>query len=578
MNGRENQSLFGILRPYWQYIILIVAIDILGAVAQIGTIQLFGPILDEGVYAKDVDKVLELGFHLLLLTAELAIVLAATAYIASLVATSVSKNLRMRIMESTLALKDLHSAEGSSVDPLTSLTEDVSSVQRYVFETLSSYIAMPILLAVLLYNAYYTSPVISCIMVAVMAVILTVSYVISLRVRPLFDSNIKAMNRVNGALKEKITGARTVRGYSGYEYETEKFEGISNEFGKSNKRIKLNSFYIPYLATAMMWVFIVFIFIVSTIDDDDPNFNVIEVIIFMQYATYIVSTLALIPYLCVGIPRARVCFNRINRLANRDWAVGDEAVPYRMGEDEVVRVEDVRIVDAYGMKAVDGISFNLRKGEVVSLVGPNDCGSSALIMAMMGFKGFDSGRIVVGGYDASSYDSSRIHDTVAYASNSINLFSNTLRFNIDPHRRHTDEDIMEVCAELGLDRYIRGLPEGLDTVISEEKVVMSGGQRLQIIIARCILREAQLYVFDECFFSIDMETRHRIMETIRKRCAQKAVLFIGHDASTCEMSDRTILMDNGVISDSGSHEELLSRSELYNRLYSVGKGRYGVWA
>lgn len=579
MTISQDIGTFKLLRPHWMIVLVIVALQVLGVYAQVESINLLKPILDVATSSDNLDLLFSLGMLLLLMTAIMSVVMAVTAYLASRVASAVGEELRVKIMEAALSMNRLDDLGCSSTDTMTALTNNVSFVQRFVFDFLRTYLPMPILMVALIYYSASSNTVIGMLMVGTLLPLIAITYYLSSRIFPFYMEQIKCMDGVNSSLREKVTGARTIRAYNGYELEEEKFAVRSTNLGKANTTVDTNSYFIPYLATAFMWMFIVTVYLVAILD---PGESILpsEVIIFMQYATYLVTTLSVVPYLCMNLPKANICFSHINSIlqaAARQKKEDRSAQPVQ-GTDTAISASGLVVKDRLGRRAIDNMDLSVPVGETVTILGPSGCGVSELFRAALGFVRNDAGSITVNGMDVSKAPLQNVRGSVSYASNRMSLFRGTLRYNFDPRSEHTDDEIMYICRRIGLSSLIARMPGGLDAEIGGEAEAMSGGQRLLIIIARCLLHDTGLYVFDDCFFSLDPATRDKAIETITDVCKGKTVVFVMHDTSTVEISDRIILISNGRKVDEGSHEDLLGRSALYRDLNSTGQRRAGSWA
>ncbi len=575
----RNHGMLSLLRPYRWIVVAVAAIQVFGAFAQVQAITILKPMLNLAINGGELDRILVMGLFLLIFTLAASLVIALTSYLASKVASGVSNELRMSIMESTLDIQDLGGLGNSSATAMSSLTNDVSFVERYIFETLRTYLLMPFLLAFLFYYTFETNWVVGTILLVTMLVISLLTILFSRRIHGLYVVQLRSLDRVNNLLREKITGARTVRAFDSRGYEIDRFKEASSQLGAANRKILLSSYYIPHLSTAFMWLFIVFIFLDAALQGTGEVVPE-EIIIFMQYSTYMVATLSIIPYLSVELPKARLCLERIRSIIS----AGEEArlrsyIPAEEdAEAPMVETRGLVKVDSRGNHVLKGLDIDIARGEIVTMLGMNGSGASELFNMIMGFSVPTEGTIRIGGMEVGSVDPTEIRSMVSYAGNSMNILRGTMRYNLDPKGEHTDEEILSLCQRVGLGRFIDGLPDGLDHQVVDDTSSMSGGQRLLVILVRSLLHDSELHVFDDCFFSLDSVTRKMALDTIVDVCRGRTAVFIMHDVSTCRVSDRIILMEKGDAVDSGTHEELLSRSKLYNALCSVGQGRNGTWA
>ena len=575
----DSWTIFTLLKPHSKTVFLIIALQAVGAFAQVEAITLLKPLLNEGVYGNDMDVLAFMALALLALTLIIAGVLIATTILASRVATSVSESLRVDIMKATVGVEDLRDLGSSPTDAMVCLINDVASVQAFTFEVLRTYVPMPILLILLFIYTFLANVAIGVFMIFTVIVVAILTYLFTARIRPLYAKQVEYMGDINSGLREKVLGARTIRAYAGYDYEVKKFYERSGRLGKINDKITMYSYYIPNIATACMWLFIVFIFVASALEEG-TSLNASEIIIFMQFATTMVATLALVPFICVDAPKASVCYRHIKALIRKSKEVErtypDEAVIE--DTEHCLSTQGAVVKDRFGGIGLDNLDLTIDKGKTVTLLGPNGCGISHLINMMLGFNIPDSGKVLVNGMDVSKTDPALIRNTVSYADNSLHILRGTVRFNLDPRGLYTDEEIMELCNRIGLGDYISSLYDGLDTPIHHSVSSMSGGQKLLVIIARCLLKDAELYVFDDCLFSLDTATKAKVLETITDICRGKSVIYLMHDTSTCELSDEIILLSGGRVVARGDHEFLVTASEFYKDIYNTGQGRSGTWA
>jgi ATP-binding cassette subfamily B protein len=324
MARNSDVGLTSIFVPHTKVVLFIIFLHIIGALAQVMAVSILRPLLQEGVYGGELSDIMGLGILLLVLTGIASVILAVTSYLASKVASAISSSLRMQIMEAALEAEDAGSIGNNTTVTMTCLTNDVAAIERYAFETLRTYLPMPFLFAFIIAFTSWINVTIGVIMMTILIVVGIVTYLFSKRLFPLFGQQIEAMDDVNALFRQKIPGARTIRAYNGYEYEKSKFSVASDKFGKLNSKIALNSYYIPNLSTAIMWMFIVFIFIDSALEGMGAIVPA-DIIVFMQFATYLVASLSIIPYFSIQSPRAGVCFERIRQIidaAQEPRAVG----------------------------------------------------------------------------------------------------------------------------------------------------------------------------------------------------------------------------------------------------------------
>jgi ATP-binding cassette subfamily B protein len=572
MTNAVRKTLSAYLWTHRWYIALIVILQFLGACSQVYMILLLKPIINAVTEDKDMGLVLDLGFTLIFTTVLFAIFVASSSRLSSRVASAVSSEMRMDIMTASLRSEDLSKMGRNTSSTMTCLSSDVTVVQDFVFESLRTYLPLPMLVFLLL---AYTYMINSNIALVLLIAFILIAFLIIFLSQGMFEKTVLRMerlDRINNSLREKITRARMIRSYDGIEYEKEKFSVLSNEFGQSNVDITLRSYYIPHLTSALMWLMIVMIYLVVIVDLNETTISPDELVIFMQYTTCFIGTLTIIPYLFLTLPRMQASAKRIESMVNAK-ADPRTGMDTPTGSEYAIEAEDVAFVDRLGRYVVDGTSFRIPKGSRVTITGKNGCGKTEMVDMILGFEVPLEGRVSVEGKDVSATDPAVVRSYISYIGNTPEIFSDTVRFNLDPRGLHDDREIIEMCARTGFDSTLSLMSEGLDSKLSPELYLLSNGQMQLLAITRCLLDDTDIYLFDDCLFSIDVPTRRKVISAVDEVCAESTVVFAMHDTFTAVISDDVLFMDNGRIVGQGTHRELLGGCPQYREMYDTDNAR-----
>jgi len=243
------------------------------------------------------------------------------------------------------------------------------------------------------------------------------------------------------------------------------------------------------------------------------------------------------------------------------------------GIREGVRFEDVHF--SYGREPVlRGVSLEVRAGEVVALVGPTGSGKSTLVDLLLRFHAPDAGRILVDGVDLRRIRRDSVLEHVALVTQEPFLFDASVRENVLYGRPDAGEDeLQEALRTAHVDEFLARLPYGADTEVGELGLRLSGGQRQRITIARALLKDAPLLVLDEATSALDARTERAVQEAIEAQRGRHALLVIAHRLSTVRRADRIVVLEKGVVSDQGTHDELMARGGLYRELVALSEER-----
>lgn len=223
-----------------------------------------------------------------------------------------------------------------------------------------------------------------------------------------------------------------------------------------------------------------------------------------------------------------------------------------------------------GKQVLKDVSFTAKQGQVTALVGPSGGGKSTVANLAAGFYGVDSGRITLGGTDIAPIDSTALMKDFSVVFQNVVLFNNTVMENIRVGRKDaTDEDVMAAAKAAHCHEFIMKLPNGYQTVIGENGSTLSGGECQRLSIARALLKDAPVILLDEATASLDVDNETEIQEAITHLIRGKTVLIIAHRMRTVEKADKIIVLDGGVIAESGTHEELMRKNGLYHKLVEL---------
>ena len=568
MSSSSRKILRSYLRPYVWNIMAIATMQIVASVMQVLAISMLKPILDTSIEGYGVEYIVEEGVILLGITFLFAVALSLAFRMSSEVASLVASDLRRDVLAASLRVQNMESAGNTTTFAMTCLTSNVQTVQEFVFQSFAMYLPLPLLAVLMVQCTYYISPTFGQMVAVAMVAVIAMTYLLSRRVAKAHEESMKGQDHIYCLLREKVSGARMIRSYRGQEYENKKFWGYSDYYGSRNLRIAINSYYLPAFSTAFIWIFIVFVYMVAALGVSNQTIRPSHLVLFMQFTTCIISCLAIVPYICLHVPRAMASMDRVADTVS----IADDrpkTTDRKEGAD-ALNIRGLAFVDVFGRRMLNGLDMDVRKGEVVTVTGPNGNGLMELVDTILAFSTPTSGAVSVCGMDVATSNPSDIRESISYAGRQSGTFASSLRFNLDPHGWHDDAKILEVCRKTGFIGYVESLGKGLDSVVSASS--MSGGQSQLMALTRSLLRDAELYVFDDCFFSMDAATTRQAISAVRDVCSGKAVMFVSHDMSTVALSQKVFLVKGGRVVGEGTHESLLRESPLYSEMYGKSSG------
>tara|TARA_B100000073_G_scaffold325751_1_gene309825 strand:- start:178 stop:1203 length:1026 start_codon:yes stop_codon:yes gene_type:complete len=238
-----------------------------------------------------------------------------------------------------------------------------------------------------------------------------------------------------------------------------------------------------------------------------------------------------------------------------------------------IRFEGIRFNYRRGNTILSGLDFTLSQGETIGIAGATGAGKSTLIKMLLRLYDPVQGRVTFDGIDLKQLQLREIRENIALVSQDVYLFHGTIAENIAYADPHTEKErIIEASRSAQFDEFVESLPDGYETLIGERGIRLSGGQRQRLSIARAVLKDAPVMVFDEATSSVDSETERAIQESLLPITTGKSALIIAHRLSTIRNADRILVLDQGKVVEEGHHDDLLELNGIYADLWHVQSG------
>jgi ATP-binding cassette, subfamily B, bacterial IrtB/YbtQ len=267
---------------------------------------------------------------------------------------------------------------------------------------------------------------------------------------------------------------------------------------------------------------------------------------------------------------------RINRMKEM------ESLPIQQGETDFnpgnfdIVFDNVDFSYQEGKQVIQQVSFTAKQGEITALVGPSGGGKSTTAKLAARFWDIDNGKICLGGYDISKIDPETLLKNYAVVFQDVVLFNTSIMDNIRIGKKDaTDEEVKLAAKMAQCDEFVSKMPQGYRTIIGENGETLSGGERQRISIARALLKDAPIVLLDEATASLDVENETKIQTAISELVRNKTVLIIAHRMRTVAKADKIVVLENGILSEEGTHDQLLSQNGLYKKMWCIQQDSFG---
>ena len=385
---------------------------------------------------------------------------------------------------------------------------------------------------------------------------------------PLFQALQGKIDRINGILREQITGVRVVRAFTREEHETRRFDAANTDL--TGLSLKIGNLFV------LMFPVIMLILNVATgavmwfggIRVDQGLVQVGSLTAFLQYLLQILAAVMMGAFMAMMLPRAIVCARRVTEVLQRTPSIAEPVEPTPAAPARgVVTFEGVDFTyPGADAPVLDDISFTAEPGQVTAVIGATGSGKSSLLSLIPRLYAPTGGRVLIDGVPVTDLARQDIVDRVAMVPQKPYLFSGTVASNLrvgGPDA--TDDDLWEAL-EIAQADFVRRHEDGLDMAISQGGTNVSGGQRQRLAIARSLVAKPKIHLFDDSFSALDVMTDARLRAALRPIAADATVIVVAQRVSSIVDADQILVLESGAIIARGTHEELLAASATYQEI------------
>ncbi|PKG38704.1 lipid A ABC transporter ATP-binding protein/permease MsbA [Psychromonas sp. Urea-02u-13] len=574
MTNNENDGIqiFKRLIGYVTDYKLALFVGIIGMIGYAGVDMLLiwslQPLLDNGLTGQDPSILKMMPYFVVIVIAFRGVFAFLSSYCMAWVGNHVVMKLQRQLFGQLMALPISFFDKTNTGDLISKITYDASQVSNAASNALVKIFREGALLIGLVAMMFYQSWQLSLVFFVVAPFVGIAISIVSKRFRKIGKNLQNAMGLVTTSSEQMLKGHKEVLMFGGQHVENKKFDSVSNTVRTQNmKMASANAISVPIIQTIASFALAFVLFLATfpeIMETLSPGKFVVIISAMMGLMKPIKNITQVNNEIQKGIAASKSLFTMLDKTVAKDE--GTVSVKRVKGDIELDNI--IFTYPSADKPALKNVSFNLKAGQTFALVGRSGSGKSTIANLLTRFYDIDSGAIKIDGVNINDYTLSSLRDQVAVVSQNVHLFNDTIANNIayaatDKYNR---EDIIKAAETAHAMEFINGFPEGLDTIIGENGALLSGGQRQRLAIARALLRDAPILILDEATSALDTESERHIQSALDELQKNRTSIVIAHRLSTIEHADKILVVDAGVVVESGTHAELLEKKSIYHTL------------
>ncbi|MBA2381222.1 MAG: ABC transporter ATP-binding protein, partial [Chloroflexi bacterium] len=520
------------LRPYRGRLLIVMGLLLVQAIGNLYLPDLNGDIINNGVARGDTDHILRVGGLMLLVTALLGVAAVLAVYLSSRVSMGFGRDLRSAIFSKVETFSQVEVNRFGPASLITRNTNDVQQVQTVIFMALTIMISAPILIVGGIFMAVRTDVPLSGLLVVVIPLMALVIAVVMSRAIPLFRVVQIKVDRINQVMRETLSGVRVIRAFVRTRHEEARFDVASRDLFDTSLRVtRLFAITIPTM-TAILNLSTVAVLWFGAMRVQDGQLSIGHLTAFLQYLLQILFAVLTAVFMFVLIPRAAVSAGRIREILDTQPSIHDPEtpiVPDPNGRDRgVVEFRGVQFGYPGAEEPVlHDLSFRAEPGQTTAIVGSTGSGKSTLVNLIPRFYDATAGTILVDGVDVRAMDREDLWARVGVIPQKAFLFGGTVSSNLRFGDGEATDDELWQALEIAQARdFVTEMEGGLEAPIAQGGSNVSGGQRQRLAIARAIVKDAGIYIFDDSFSALDFATDARLRAALERELGGATLIIV----------------------------------------------------
>ena len=558
------------LIPYAAYLLVAITLLFLQANCDLALPDYMADIVNTGVMTGNINDILQTGTKMILVTLLGTVASVIVGYLAALTAAGVAHDLRSDLFRRVEHFTSAEFDQFSTASLITRTTNDITQIQTVLVMMIRLVFYAPIMGIGGVIKAISSSASMSWVIGIAVICLLGLILILFTFVMPKFKLVQKLVDRLNLVTRENIEGMLVIRAFNTQSFETERFDRANRDLTATNLFVNRAMMLMMPAMMLILNLTMVTIVWVGARQVSAFHLNIGDMMAYMQYAMQIIMAFLMMSMMFILFPRAAVSADRVAQVLSTEPSIVDPLHPASFSEPFAPTIEFKNVSFRYpgGQDDVlQDISFVARAGQTTAIIGSTGSGKSTLVSLILRFYDIASGAVLVGGQDIRSVQRRDLRARIGYVPQKSVLFSGTIDSNLtyaDP--QSSRENLEKAAAIAQATEFIEAKPEGYASTIAQGGTNVSGGQKQRLSIARALVKNAPIYVFDDSFSALDLKTDRNLRAALKRETGSSTVILVAQRVSTIMHAEQILVLENGRIAGLGSHQELMATCPVYQQI------------
>ena len=574
----DLRFLFHFIKKYWHTALLAILFLVAEIVIDLYQPRMMALIVNEGILGlsnggvSDLNLIVSTGLKMLLLVAACGLCGLLSAVFSNITGQGCTNDIRKLCFDRIMHFSFDQTDDFSTGSLITRITNDVTQVQQLIIQLIRGLTRCMMFFfggtAALLTLDTSFGVIIAC---AIPLILLDIIFVVW-RTNPLFTVLQESLDRLNGIIQEDVSGIRVVKAFIQEKREEGRFAAANRELVDTQFNVQMLLSCMRPVMNIVLNLAVVGIIYVGSVQVQAGDLAPGTVMAAITYLSQILIGMMMLAMIFQTISRGMASLRRVQAVIETESEIRQEALQEAGAGSRgagSVCFEGVSFVYRdTGTEILHDINLDIAPGETLAIIGSTGCGKTSLVSLIPRFYDAAKGRVLVDGIDVRAYDPVVLRDKVTVCLQKSELFSTTIRDNILLGRPDaTEEELRAAAASAQADSFILQQPDGYDTAVAERGMSLSGGQRQRIAIARALLKQGEILIFDDSTSALDLKTEAALYAALDRDYADVTRIIIAQRIASVRNADRIVVLDGGTIAACGTHQELMASSPIYRDIY-----------